>query len=78
MTLPVHDTPGGEEITYIQPQKVDFIKMDSTFQWIYVEAADGSSGWFKTEVYRHEHGIGLRIVDLDMEHSEVFELFYAG
>ena len=60
--LPVYKTPDSAEVTYIQPQKVDFIKMDSTYSWIYIEAADGSKGWFQFEE----------------DVNRVFRLYYAG
>lgn len=55
----------------ISPQTVRFIKTDSTLSWIYVEAADGSGGWFRTE--------GQMIKALEMEAREVFAgLSFAG
>jgi len=78
--LPVYKAPGGEgEVSYIQPQKVDFIKMDSTRRWVYLEAADGTSGWFGFEVeHPEEGGVRIWIKGLDLKHSEVFTPYYAG
>lgn len=65
--LPVHkehniETEGFE----IQPQTVKFLKTDSTFSWVYVQAENGDAGW----VYVENFG---RIVELGMDYDEVFE-----
>ena len=66
-----------KSVDFFQPQKVDFLKMDSTYSWVYIEAADGTSGWFKIDV-QVDGGVTVRIVDLDLKHWEVFMLYYAG
>ena len=78
VALPVHESPGSEKVTYIQPQKVNFLRFNSTFDWVYIWAADGSSGWFQIEVVSQEQGISVLIPELDMHHNEVFTLYYAG
>lgn len=53
MTL--YTEPGGEESFVIQPQRVEFMEVDKSLEWIRLEAADGQTGWFKVtgmcEVY---------------------------
>lgn len=65
--LPVHkehniETEGFE----IQPQTVKFLKTDSTFSWVYVQAENGDAGWVYVESFGH-------IVELGMDYDEVFE-----
>lgn len=70
--LPVQNIlPPGEEGIYfgiryftISPQTVRFVQTDSTFSWIYVEAADGSRGWFQMD--------GGKVKELGKDSSEVF------
>lgn len=64
--LPLCDVPeeGGETHT-MKPQKVRFLKTDSSSRWIYVQGADGDGGWFQVD--------GLKIVGLEKDYYEVFE-----
>lgn len=71
--LPLHDSPNGEEIHVMEPQSVCLMKIDKTFQWIYLEGKEGGAGWFKLDGDMRDH-----ITELDMDANEVFELFYAG
>ena len=73
VNLPLHDSPDGEEIHVMEPQSVCLMKIDKTFQWIYLEGKDGDAGWFKLDGDMRNH-----ITELDMDADEVFELFYAG
>lgn len=73
VNLPLHDSPGGEEIHVMEPQSVCLMKIDKTFQWIYLEGKDGDAGWFKLDGDKGNH-----ITELDMDADKVFELFYAG
>ncbi|MCM1303485.1 MAG: M56 family metallopeptidase [Lachnospiraceae bacterium] len=76
--LPVQNMlPPMEEGVYvgidrfiISPQTVRFLQTDSTFSWVYVEAEDGSRGWFRME--------GGIVKELDKDCREVFDglLFY--
>lgn len=76
--LPVQNIlPPGEEGIYfgiryftISPQTVRFLQTDSTFSWIYVEAADGSRGWFQMD--------GGKVKELGKDSSEVFGGMYYG
>lgn len=73
ISLPVHESPEGEEVRFMEPQTVRFGRIDSSYQWIYLEGEDGDGGWFKV-------GGKMRswIEELSMDSSEVFELNYAG
>lgn len=67
VALPVHKEPNIEtEGLEIQPQTVKFLKTDSTFSWVYVQAENGDAGWVYVENYGH-------IVELGMDYDEVFE-----
>lgn len=67
VVLPVHKEPNIEtEGLEIQPQTVKFLKTDSTFSWVYVQAENGDAGWVYVENYGH-------IVELGMDYDEVFE-----
>lgn len=73
VSLPVHDSPGSEIVYYLEPQSVTLTKIDSTGQWLYLEGENGEEGWFLTDGDK-----GSRIVELNLESSEVFEMYYAG
>lgn len=70
--LPVQNIlpPDEEGIYYginhftISPQTVHFLQTDSTFSWVYAEAADGSRGWFRMD--------GYTVKELGKDGSEVF------
>ena len=63
--LPVCRAPGdGTEVHMMKPQKVRFLKTDSSYSWIYVQGADGDGGWF--------HVDGLKIAGLGADYYEVF------
>lgn len=77
--LPVQSLPlpAGEDGIYfgiryftILPQTVRFLQTDSTFSWIYLEAADGSRGWFQMD--------GGKVKELGKDSSEVFGGMYYG
>ncbi|MDE6701411.1 MAG: hypothetical protein K2K10_10450, partial [Acetatifactor sp.] len=64
--LPVHSAPDmNAESHMLQPQTLHFVKTDASFTWIYAEAADGDSGWFKVEEFQ--------IQELGLDYYEVFE-----
>ncbi|HBA49338.1 MAG TPA: hypothetical protein DCZ91_16400, partial [Lachnospiraceae bacterium] len=64
--LPVRKTPeDGAEVHMMKPQKVRFLKTDSSFSWIYAQGADGDGGWFQVD--------GIQIAGLGADHYEVFE-----
>lgn len=73
VTLPVHSAPDMDSESHeVQPQTVKFIKTDSTFTWVYLEAEDGDSGWFKVER-------GYFVTELRMDSQNVFDnLILAG
>lgn len=48
----------------MKPQKVRFLKTDSSYSWIYVQGADGDGGWFQVD--------GLKIAELGTDYYEVF------
>ena len=70
--LPVQNIlpPHEEGIYYginhftVSPQTVRFLRTDSTFSWVYVEAEDGSRGWFQMD--------GRLVKELEKDSSEVF------
>lgn len=67
VALPVHSEPNLESTGFeIQPQTVKFLKTDSTFSWVYVQAENGDAGW----VYVGYYG---DIVELNMDSTDVFE-----
>lgn len=67
VALPVHKEHDLESEKFeIQPQTVKFLKTDSTFSWVYVQAEDGSAGWVYVENFGH-------IVELGKDYDEVFE-----
>lgn len=77
--LPVQNVlPPDEEGIYngifhftISPQTVHFLQTDSTFSWVYVEAADGSRGWFQMD--------GYTVKELGKDSRQVFDgLIFAG
>lgn len=64
--LPVHSAPDMNAGSHmLQPQTLRFVKTDASFSWIYAEAADGDSGWFKVEEFQ--------IQELGLDYYEVFE-----
>lgn len=64
--LPVHSAPDtAAESHVMQPQTLRFLKTDSSFTWIYAEAADGDSGWFQVEEFQ--------IQELGLDYYEVFD-----
>lgn len=71
--LPVHDEPEGEEVHTMTPQMVQFVKIDSAYEWICLKGENGDEGWFKVEGEMRD-----RISELDKDSSEVFEFYYAG
>ena len=71
--LPVHDSPSGEEISVMAPQRVQFIKIDSAYEWICLKGENGEEGWFEVGGHRRN-----TILELDMFSEEVFELSYGG
>ncbi|MCH5249002.1 MAG: hypothetical protein J1E98_03685 [Lachnospiraceae bacterium] len=69
--LPVHSMPDeNSESHMLKPQVVKFLRTDSTFSWVYVEGADGDSGWFEVE--------GSEVKELGKLSIDVFDelLFY--
>ncbi len=67
VALPVHKEHNLESEKFeIQPQTVKFLKTDSTFSWVYVQAENGDAGWVYVENFGH-------IVELGMDYDEVFE-----
>ncbi len=71
--LPVHDSPSSEEISVMAPQRVQFIKIDSAYEWICLKGENGEEGWFEVGGHRRN-----TILELDMFSEEVFELSYGG
>lgn len=73
VNLPVHSAPDMDSESHeVQPQTVKFIKTDSSFTWVYLEAEDGDSGWFKVER-------GYLVTELFMDSQDVFDnLILAG
>lgn len=55
--LPVYKEIGDNETTTIKPQEVNITKTDNK-NYCYIEAKDGTSGWFKIENF-------YKVVDLD-------------
>lgn len=73
VSLPVHNSPGGEEVSDMEPQSVRLTKIDKTFQWIYLEGENGEGGWFQVDGEK-----GSWITELNLDSVNVFELYYAG
>lgn len=67
--LPVHQEPEDTSPVRIvlDPQKVRFLKTDSSFQWIYVEGEDKRGGWFQVDPG------GVKIEGIGLDYMEVFE-----
>ncbi len=67
VALPVHSKPNTEAAKYeIQPQSVKFLKTDTSFSWVYVQAENGDAGWVPVE------GYGM-VKELDMSAFDVFD-----
>lgn len=64
VAFPVHKEPEGQEKFTIEPQKVSFVAVHHSMNWVLVEAADGKQGWVHVE--------DGEIVDLKMNTMEVF------
>ena len=76
--LPVYENPGGGEVTYIQPQKVEFIQLTNTLDWVFVKAADGTSGWMGFERVPLENGGTKQMIKgLGMDYEQAFKFYYA-
>lgn len=71
--LPVHDSPEGQMIYSMAPQMVQFVEIDSAYEWIRLKGENGEEGWFKVD-----GDMRSRIAELDMGSEQVFELYYAG
>lgn len=78
VSLPVYEMPGGGEVTYIQPQEVEFVQLTNTLDWVFVKAADGTSGWLGFETKYLENGGTMQMIKgLDMDYEQAFKLYYA-
>jgi len=64
--LPVYELIDSEKMTTIKPQRVRITRTDNK-EKCYVEAEDGSTGWFKVTEF-------FKLVDLDNKiATDVFE-----
>lgn len=78
VALPVYEMPGGGKVTYIQPQKVEFVQLTNSLDWVYVKAADGKCGWLGFEMKYSENGGKKHMIKgLDMDYETAFQLYYA-
>lgn len=67
VALPVHSEPNQESAKHdIQPQTVKFLKTDTSFSWVYVQAENSDAGWVLIE------GYGM-VKELDMSAFDVFD-----
>ena len=65
VNLPLYTAPGGEETFLLAPQKVRFMKIDNSWDWVLVEAEDGQYGWM--------HVQARIVMDLGLSTDEVFD-----
>lgn len=63
--LPLYTAPGGEETFTIAPQRVRFLSVHNSWEWVLVEAENGQQGWM--------HVVDMSVVDLQMSTGEVFD-----
>lgn len=67
VALPVHSEPDTEAAKYeIQPQSVKFLKTDTSFTWVYVQAENGDAGWLYVKDMN-------TVTELDLYASDVFD-----
>lgn len=65
VSLPLHTSPESEETFLLEPCKVRFLAVHSSWEWVLVETEDGQQGWM--------HVVDMKVVELDMWTTDVFD-----